>query len=371
MGSSLPPPPKWGPANPYPKTAADWLSFVRWLLQLYKATQSQASLPPFTGPAVSPQPRPFDVAQALALGKVPYPLRQVPTLIEDTHAHRTTYPAASYPDWLYFETDTLVLYVSVAGFWQYAAGSYSRTQAQLAAYAATLGVPDAGTLAWVSDYAHMLKWTGAAWTRGPGDPEHSDTFWAFGAAPSDTGWHACDGTVGVHFLKYDGTLGTRTLPNTAGGSAYMLLGAAYSATITAATVPIFAGALDTTSAVSAGTPAGTVSQPTFTGNTLANHHHDAPVAVVGTTGYVLNIFGVGGNYSAQAKFTVAADSTGSLSGCQTSTESIGLTPAGTVSQPTFTGNALGTHSHTVTPTGTISLPADPIAWFAAILFYRQ
>ncbi len=30
------------------------------------------------------------------------------------------------------------------------------------------------------------------------------------------------------------------------------------------------------------------------------------------------------------------------------------TPAGTVSAPTFSGNALGTHTHTVTPTGTIS-----------------
>jgi hypothetical protein len=401
MGS-LPTPPKFGNANtgPGPQQIGDWVQFWRWLWQMFRTTQNTASvtqLAGFPAPPVAAKPA-LDVAQAktlqpmapaarrddltalveLALAKPPYPRPQIPTVIEDTHANRTNYLAASYDKWWYFETDTLVLYLSDANAWQYVAGYYSVTQANLAAYAATLGAADAGTLAWISDYAHMLKWTGTVWTRGPGDPEHSDTFWGFGAAPGDTGWHACDGSS-VNFLKYDGTLGTRTLPNAAGSACYMKVGNAYSATITAATVPTFTGASDTTSAVSAGTPAGTISTIngssfSFTGNALSTHTHDSPINTNGsTTGLILNTGSTGGSYNTIATFTVVASVGGPFSGLETGATSAG-TPTGSIGNtvtPTFTGTALGTHTHTVTPTGTISLPGDPIAWFEAISYYRQ
>lgn len=80
----------------------------------------------------------------------------------------------------------------------------------------------------------------------------------------------------------------------------------------AATAVSAAGTANTTSAavalsqsVSAGTPTGTVSAPTFTGSALAGHQHS-------------------------------------------------VTATGSVSAPTFTGDALSAHSHTITPSGTVS-----------------
>jgi hypothetical protein len=397
MANSLPPPPKFGTpkTGPAPTSIYDWVTFLRWLWQMFRVTQETASitqstsqfpLPPVRTPgsidaaaiaaSIGPgSPRRLDELTApvlMALSKPPYPQHAASAaVIEDTHANRSTYSAAAFVDWFYFETDTLVLYLSVAGAWQYAGGYDLRTQAQLAAYAATLTAADVGTLVWVSDYAHMLKWTGAAWTRGPGDPEHSDTFQIFGAAPTDTGWHACDGST-VNFLKYDGTLGSRTLPNTNATPAYVILASTYSATITAAVVPTFAGTLDTTSAVSAGTPSGTNSTPTFSGNTLPAHTHDAPIGDNGglTGMFSLSVNGTGGSYTALSKAVSVADAS-TINALVTSNNNSALTPSGSVSAPVFTGNALGTHTHTVTPTGTIALPGDPIANWQGILFYRQ
>jgi hypothetical protein len=129
--------------------------------------------------------------------------------------------------------------------WLLESGLWVRTQATLAALLATLGRQksvDAGALAWVSDYAHMLQasLSGStySWVRGRGDPEHSDTFQWYGAAPSDAGWHACDGSA-VNFLNYDGTLGTRTLPNT--GTPFYAKAGSYAPTLTAKVSPTFAG----------------------------------------------------------------------------------------------------------------------------------
>lgn len=110
------------------------------------------------------------------------------------------------------------------------------SQAGLAALAASWGAIQTGDFVWVSDFAHILQWSGSSWSRGAGDLEHSDTFHDFGAAPSDTGWHACDGGT-VTYLQYNGTLGTRVLPNTAGTSAYAKHTSGYSGTITPAVTP--------------------------------------------------------------------------------------------------------------------------------------
>lgn len=291
--------------------------------------------------------------------------------INDTHANRATYTASAYRGAFYFENDTGVTYLASGSSWVYVTGAYKLNQASLAAYAATLGVNDVGTRVWVTDYAHELQWTGAAWQRGPGDPEHSDTFQFFGAAPADTGWHACDGSAAVNFLKYDGSLGTRNLPNIVGGSAYLKLASTYSETITAAAAPTFTGSAGTTGATSAGTPAGTISTPTFTGNALGNHHHESPIATDGSHNiYALNVNGTGGGATAIAVVAGTANAT-TQAPLLTDDQSAG-TPSGTISTPTFTGSAMGTHTHSFTPAGTISLAGgDPIAFFQAIPYYRQ
>jgi len=79
-------------------------------------------------------------------------------------------------------------------------------------------------------------------------------------------------------------------------------------------------------AVSAGTPAGTVSQPTFTGTQGTTSANSGAAVKVGTS-------------SSNASPTAHTHT---------------LTPAGTVSQPTFSGSALGTHQHAAASAGTPS-----------------
>jgi len=113
-----------------------------------------------------------------------------------------------------------------------------------------------------------------------------------------------------------------------------------------------------TSSDSAGTPSGTVSQPIFLGSPLATHFHTADGTLAADVPSATVPAGLGagtagsGTHTHDVKGNTSSDSAG--------------TPAGTVSQPTFTGNALGTHSHTVTgttsntsagtPSGTVSQP---------------
>lgn len=295
------------------------------------------------------------------------------------HSGRPT-PSSTETGMLYYETDRTVTYRWSGSAWVYQSGTMSSVQANIAGLG--LGANDAGFLYWVSDYDHMLEWNGGAWVRGPGDPEHSDTFHYFGAAPTDTGWHACDGSTNVPYLKVDGTLGTRNLPNvTGGGPCYMKLASTYSESITAAAAPTFTGTPGTTGATSAGTPAGTISAINgssfaFVGNAMSTHTHDAPVAVNGTNGYILDTGSTGGSYNGKAQWTVATGGApyGPFSGQETGATSAG-TPTGSISNsvtPTFTGAALGTHTHSFTPAGTISLAGgDPIAHFQAIPYYRQ
>jgi hypothetical protein len=80
-----------------------------------------------------------------------------------------------------------------------------------------------------------------------------------------------------------------------------------------------------------GTPAGTVSQPTFTGNILANHVH----GVSGTTDANTDFINKGGTTSPVA----GSDHSHSMN-FNTSVEGSEMIPSGTVSQPTFTGSSM-------------------------------
>jgi len=118
--------------------------------------------------------------------------------------------------------------------------SYTQvTQSGLAALVATLGATNAGLLIWVTDYNHVLEWTGSGLVWGPGE-SGSGYFQGFAVAPTGNGWHACDGSF-VNYLRSDGTLGGAVLPNTVSSAAYMKYGSAYNSTIQVADVPLFTG----------------------------------------------------------------------------------------------------------------------------------
>jgi hypothetical protein len=151
---------------------------------------------------------------------------------------------------LYCETDTGAVYqwrVSTVrmqrptGEWVLVFGSaYQRTQSQLAALAAVLGAGDAGLLVEVTDYAHILRWDGAAWEWGPGETGGGFVA-AFAIDPTGAGWQLCDGTT-VAYLESDGTTTNYTTPDLigAGAEAYLKLGDTVSGP-NAATAPTFTG----------------------------------------------------------------------------------------------------------------------------------
>lgn len=294
----------------------------------------------------------------------------VPGALYDTYANwtATKYSPVQFAvnttftitDWNF--VTYIVRVVAGANKWVYKSERYDVTQATIPTTGfngAALGANDAGLQIGVTDYAHTLKWSGSGWGWADGDTE-SNYFQDFGSAPTGNGWHACDGSVGVAYLKGDGTTGTRTLPNTVATPAYRKSAAAYSATISAAATPTVTIAAITPSGTNSAptlsmnsyTPAGTISAPTFSGSSSAlTTNLFTPVAL------------------ATAALTSLGGSTTSYTPAGTvSTPTFSGTPAtltGTVSAPTFTGNS-------VTPTGTISLaPGDPVANYQAVTYFRQ
>ena len=250
-------------------------------------------------------------------------------------------------------------YSVASGRWVYLSGQYS---AALASLPADLGEADStlvssnvtqGFLFYENAvYAHQLQWNVSAWQRGPDDKEHSDSFHEFGSAPTDLGWQICDGSAGVTFLKYDGTTGTRTVPDLSTAAYAKSTKATYSASLSTPVVPTFAG--------TPATPAGTVSTPTFTGTPLT------PAGSVGSTftgtpqtftTTAATPVGVVNAFTGPNPYTPA----GSVSSTFTGTPG---TPAGSISTPTFSGTP-------ATPAGTISLPGDPVENLSFIKFYRR
>ncbi len=134
-------------------------------------------------------------------------------VVYGTNADRLAINTDERPDGEAFvESDTGLVYQSRNGAWIYVAGTYRRTQSQLSALAATLGTNDAGLLVEVTDYRHVLRWTGSAWSWGPGEDGRHD-FVDMPVAPDDlTGWQLCDGTT-VAYLKGDGSTANFTTPN--------------------------------------------------------------------------------------------------------------------------------------------------------------
>ncbi len=85
-------------------------------------------------------------------------------------------------------------------------------QAALAALAVpNLGAEDTGLLVHVTDFNHVLEWTGTGWDWGPGE-SGSQLNVQFLNDPMEPWWKLFDGSLGITFLKSDGTLGMQDLP---------------------------------------------------------------------------------------------------------------------------------------------------------------
>lgn len=275
-----------------------------------------------------------------------------------THAQRLAAPTSAFADAaMWYETDRTVWYqfqagIVSAGSWVWIAGTFSCVQANLPT---DLSTNDVGFLVSVTDYNHVLAWSGSAWTAGFGW-DTPGYIRGFQVDPSPTtGWKLCDGNgddgsaIGVAhpvtYLKSDGTLGSITsatvapcVPNLVGSAALLEFGSAASG-ITAASAP--------TLTMNSYTPAGSVSAPTFTGSGVSTSS-DSAGTPSGTNS--APTFSGGSQSFGTVNFVSAAGTTAAL------ISPTSITYSGSVSAPTFTGNAMGTHSHTVTAAGTVSAP---------------
>ncbi len=164
-------------------------------------TPSAPKPPRFQGPN---SPGPSDQRDWASLQLFLVRLSSLGLAISGLHAHRATLGAASFNQYFFYETDTTLLYASTGAAWAWVGGSYARTQAQVAAFAAGLGASDAGTRVYVSDYAHVLMWTGAAFVYAPEDDQMAGAQVLF-LAPPAAGWHLCDGSH-VSYLLPTGAL---------------------------------------------------------------------------------------------------------------------------------------------------------------------
>lgn len=300
-------------------------------------------------------------------------------IIVDVYANWTSAknPPANYPVGTLFvisDRNNLtyqVQTVSSASTWVYYEGTYSVTQSTISSIkgynATSLGVNDTGLQIRVTDYEHVLAWSGSAWTWGAGE-SGSGYFSDFAVAPNGSGWHACDGSSGIKYLKADGTTGTVTLPNTASTPAYRKSAGSYSATISSAATP--------TVTIGSITPSGTISAPTLTMNSYTPA--GSVTGAVGTPIFTGTPAALTTNL-----FTPVALATAALTSLGGSTSS--YTPSGSVSTPAFVGSFSGAPATLtgtvsaptltgtpVTPTGTISLAGgDPVANYQAITYFRQ
>lgn len=134
-----------------------------------------------------------------------------------THAQRlANYPASNYSDGsLFYETDRQVFYVDVQSVWTYASGIMQEVQAKLPS---DLSPPDTGFLFGVTDYAHLLTWTGLGWNWGPGEAG-SGMIQPFFSLPSGSGWHICDGSQ-VNMLQSNGQFQLVKIPAIGKDGAY-------------------------------------------------------------------------------------------------------------------------------------------------------
>jgi hypothetical protein len=181
--------------------------------------------------------------------------------------------------------------------------------------------------------------------------------WSGSIAIIPSGWALCNGSNGTPDLRDRFIVGARQDDS---GVAKTNVTGSLTQTGGVATHSHGVGTYDS-SAVSAGTPSGTVSQPTFTGTAFTaviNHTHPANISDpghqhnegfrnTGTAGAV-GVQGSSTANNANIANGIASNTTGITATTSNPTGGVAsITPAGTVSQPTFTGDAMATHDHTL------------------------
>lgn len=290
-----------------------------------------------------------------------------PRLIQTTHAMRLARyaPAGQDEGTELYETDREVRYALREGHWRYQSGTMRATYV---GRPNDLTVWDAGFLLYVEDYAHTFRWTGTGWEWAPGD-DRSDYFRKCRGTPG-TGWALCDGAA-VTRLKSDLTTEAVTLPDLTPG-VYLRGAATYSGTVNDPGEITLSG---DTGDTSAGTPAGTVSQPTLSMDSYTPAGTVSQPVFTGTLGTTGNNstshtfpLGTSGSVTvAQHPHTHTFTPAGTVS--QPTFTGTPATLTGTVSQPTFTGDALAGHHHDLS-SGTATLTADPVANLDVLVYYR-
>ena len=293
MGST-PNPPKFQAIAP--QTPAEWQSFWRWLLSLWKTSMAGYNVANMPTPVATPsrtlvdsaaltalrgappmpgvsQPSPASI-EALQRLSVPQRVQPDPAamlammpqrspgqppqiVIQDSHANRINYPAGQYANGsMYWETDRTVMYMAFGGVWIYRWGMYSQA---LGYVPLDLGAADNGFLFEVTQgvgsvfYYHTFRWNGSApfsWV----PLDLGGYFEDFAIAPVLPYWVLCNGAA-TSYLSVSGITFTEnaiTLPDCTTG-VYMKGGAAYTGTVNPATVPTLSG--------STGAPSATVSIP--------------------------------------------------------------------------------------------------------------
>ena len=149
----------------------------------------------------------------------------------DTHAKRLLItPVINIAkSTLWLETDRKVAYLAGAVVWTYALGVMRATRAN---QPTDLGTNDTGLLLFVSDFGHLMRWTGTAWEFAEGDVGNG-FFRDFAVNPPESGWQLCDGTVTTYLTLSGATLTTTsfTTPNLTGTAAYRKSATAYSGTV--------------------------------------------------------------------------------------------------------------------------------------------
>jgi len=173
--------------------------------------------------------------------------------------------AQQYRGGLFSASDrNYVTWVSTGAAWIYLCGTERNTLSNLRA---GLGTNDAGYLFFVTDYSHLLRWSGSAWEWAPGDTG-SGYYQLFEAAPAGYGasaWALCDGST-VARLNADGTTTNVTLDDVS--TARYLKAGTSSSGVTAASGT-------TTAAGTGATGNNSASQEvqSGTGTTVAAHPH--------------------------------------------------------------------------------------------------
>lgn len=199
-------------------------------------------------------------------------------VIQDTFANRQA--AAAYPEGSFFISTTApskgVVWVArtVSGTrqWIYESGYWRADLSGLPT--SSLTASDADLLWEVTDYDHILKWSGSAWGWGTGNPSPSGIYGLCETAPTTAGWQICDGST-VARLNADATTTNVTVPNV--GTAAYLKGGTSAAAVAAASGTTAAESAHTHAITTpTGAPSATQEVQSGTGVTVAGsaHTHD-------------------------------------------------------------------------------------------------